>query len=290
MRTKQWLMAWDGQGIHRTGTEGDQAGADWLAREAAALGGQVTEETFALDRIDPVQAFVEVDGERVAGVPMFDAPDTPKGGVAGLVSRPDGEGLVALAEFSPWAVYTPAFAAMRRTTKARAIVAETKGGAPGLALLNAESFRAPYGPAILQVPSEAGAALEAAFARGAAFRVVTESGRVPARTRNIVVVVRGRDAGRPPLVVMTPRSSWWQSTSERGGGLVCWLEALRAVLAMGQPSGDVVFTANSGHELGHIGLDDFLVRRPGWETSRSVGSFRGQYWGSGRRFVGGFSE
>ncbi|MGH7945885.1 MAG: hypothetical protein ACREH8_09390 [Opitutaceae bacterium] len=27
-----------------------------------------------------------------------------------------------------------------------------------------------------------------------------------------------------------------------------------------------MFTANTGHEIGHIGLDDFIVRRPGWET------------------------
>jgi hypothetical protein len=29
----------------------------------------------------------------------------------------------------------------------------------------------------------------------------------------------------------------------------------------------VVFTANSGHELGHLGLDDFVARRPGCEES-----------------------
>ena len=63
---------------------------------------------------------------------------------------------------------------------------------------------------------------------------------------------------------MTPRSSWWQSTAERGGGLVCWLETLRALVAA-SPACDVIFTANSGHELGHFGLDDFMVRRPGWE-------------------------
>ena len=54
--------------------------------------------------------------------------------------------------------------------------------------------------------------------------------------------------------------------AERGGGLVCWLEVLR-VLAAEPPSRDVVFTANSGHELNHLGLDDFLARRPGRETS-----------------------
>jgi hypothetical protein len=63
---------------------------------------------------------------------------------------------------------------------------------------------------------------------------------------------------------MTPRNSWWQSTAERGGGLVCWLQSLRALLAA-PPAMDVVLTANSGHELGHLGLDAFVARRPDWE-------------------------
>ena len=58
---------------------------------------------------------------------------------------------------------------------------------------------------------------------------------------------------------MTPRSSWWQSTAERGGGLVAWLETLRALLAA-PPARPVIFTANSGHELGHLGLDDFVAQ------------------------------
>src|SRR6478735_1966864 len=59
-------------------------------------------------------------------------------------------------------------------------------------------------------------------------------------------------------------------TAERGGGLVCWLESLRALIAA-PPACDVVFTANSGHELGHLGLDDFMARRPGWERPISEG-------------------
>jgi hypothetical protein len=78
------------------------------------------------------------------------------------------------------------------------------------------------------------------------------------------VTVAGRDRARPPVVVMTPRSSWWQSTAERGGGLVCWLRSLHALLAA-PPAMDVVLIANSGHELGHLGLDAFIARRPGWE-------------------------
>ena len=45
---------------------------------------------------------------------------------------------------------------------------------------------------------------------------------------------------------------------------MCWLETLRALLEW-PPVCDVVLTANTGHELGHIGLDDFQERRPGWD-------------------------
>jgi len=62
-------------------------------------------------------------------------------------------------------------------------------------------------------------------------------------------------------VVMTPRSGWWWCASERGGGLVCWLEIMRAVRAA-RPARDVLFVASSGHELGHLGLDHFMEQRP----------------------------
>src|SRR5271157_1485447 len=99
---------------------------------------------------------------------------------------------------------------------------------------------------------------------GAVARVTAHYRRTAAIARNVVVTVQGRDGVRPPLVVMTPRSSWWQSTAERGGGLVCWLASLRALLAA-PPAMDVVLTANSGHELGHLGLGAFVAQRPGWE-------------------------
>ena len=40
-RAVTWLTAWDSQGVHRTGTAGDEAGACWLADEAAGLGVEV---------------------------------------------------------------------------------------------------------------------------------------------------------------------------------------------------------------------------------------------------------
>ncbi len=255
--TADWLHAWDTQGFHRTGTDGDEAGAAWLVHEATALGALVSSETFALDRVDPVAAYVEVDGHRIEGVPVFDAPPTTREGVAGRLGTE-----IATAELAPQAVYSGEFRERRCNGSHRALIVVCRGEHPGLGLLNAEAFRDPYGAPAIHVPTEARQKLR----NGRTARVVVEYRRMPAMARNVAIRIAGTDRARPPVVVMTPRSSWWQSTAERGGGLVCWLECLRALLSA-PPAADVVMTANSGHELGHVGLDDFLARRPGWERS-----------------------
>jgi hypothetical protein len=88
-RAIAWLTAWDGQGVHRTATSGDEAGALWLAREAASLGGDVTTEIFALDRLEPIACYLELDGERIEGVPAFDAPGTDPNGITGALGLGD---------------------------------------------------------------------------------------------------------------------------------------------------------------------------------------------------------
>ncbi len=75
-RTDTWLRAWDSQGHHRTGTDGDRAGADWAIAAARALGVAVEREAFSFDRLDPGEAYLEIDGTKIPGVPVFDAPPT----------------------------------------------------------------------------------------------------------------------------------------------------------------------------------------------------------------------
>jgi hypothetical protein len=259
-----WLAAWDSQGTHRTATSGDEAGADWLAGVAAALGATVTEERFLLDRIDPIEGSVTFDGTTIEGVALFDAPDGTAEGKAGPIGQTGV--VIGVGEVDPRAVYSGQFRAVREAAPHAALVLATVAEAPGLALLNAELFSRPYGPPILQVASEHAAVLADAARRGATMRVTIRYGRRRVEARNVVVTVRGGNPGAAPLVVMTPRSSWWTSTAERGGGLVCWLTCLKAVLAAPLVR-DVVFTANSGHELGHLGLDAFTEARPGWELA-----------------------
>jgi hypothetical protein len=269
-RAVAWLTAWDSQGVHRTGTVSDEAGARWLAQEAAALGVGVTSEVFKLDRLEPVACYLELDGERIPGVPAFDAPVTGADGVTGTLSLSEHDEAILVARLSPRSVYIGEYERLRRNAAYRALVIVCTGERPGMGLLNAELFRHPYGAPTIHVSSDASEVVLAGAARAASVRVVAENRYTAASARNVVVTIRGTRRPSPPVVVMTPRSSWWQSTAERGGGLVCWLEALRT-LSAAPPACDVIFAANSGHELGHLGLEDFMVRRPGWDRPISEG-------------------
>ena len=130
--------------------------------------------------------------------------------------------------------------------------------------MNAGSFTAPFGVPVLQVGSEHGEWLDAVVRAGTPLQLVAQATRTRVEAQNVVVSVKARPAaGTPelsPIVVMTPRSGWWHCASERGGGLACWLEALRALASAGVPR-SATFVASSGHELGHLGLESFIDRR-----------------------------
>lgn len=97
-RAIAWLTEWDSQGIHRTATAGDEAGANWLIREATGLGAAPAIEEFALDRLEPIDIYLEFDGRRVPGVPVFDAPATGPEGVSGILGRVGEQTPIALVE------------------------------------------------------------------------------------------------------------------------------------------------------------------------------------------------
>ena len=285
-RAVAWLTAWDSQGPHRTGTTGDEAGALWLAHEAARLGVEVTHESFELNRLDPITCYLEVDGKSILAIPAFDAPATGPNGLTGTLSLSDHNEAILVATLSPRSVYTGEYECLRRDAAHRALVIVCTGECPGMGLLNAEWFSQPYGAPTIHVSSEVSEVVLAGAARAAPAKVVAESRYVPAVARNVVVAIRGSRPSSSPVVVMTPRSSWWQSTAERGGGLVCWLESLRALIAA-PPACNVIFTANSGHELGHLGLDEFMARRPGWECPISEGGATWIHFGANIGATGG---
>jgi hypothetical protein len=128
---------------------------------------------------------------------------------------------------------------------------------PGIALLNADHFQEPFGPPVIQVPSTAGTWLQSASESGIYGLLTAQINRTAAEVINVEARVSGKDAGLSPIVVITPRSGWFHCASERGGGIACWLEMMRAIHE-GKPHRDVWFIATTGHELGHLGLEHFI--------------------------------
>ena len=262
-RIARVIEEYDRQGIHRTATAVDEASASWLAALATRAGATATLESFALDRVDVTSASITADGRRIEGLPLFDGTFTDAQGISGSIGAAASNPVIALVKLTAAGVQSEgqSIAELRRSTAIRAIVAVTDGASPGLSPTNAASFVTPYGVPVLQVSSEHGAWLDDLARRSAAVRFVAQATLTRATAHNVVATVAGRVPDLPPVVVMTPRSGWWQCAGERGGGLACWLETVRA-LAAAPAKRPLLFVASSGHELGHLGLDAFLHRRP----------------------------
>jgi hypothetical protein len=141
------------------------------------------------------------------------------------------------------------------------LIVVTKGSRLGLSPINGSKFTEPYGPPMLQVGSEHGDWLIEQSRRNAEALVVARVNRTRTRAFNVTATIDGSKPLLAPVVVMTPRSGWWQCASERGGGIGCWMETIRAIAAA-KPARDVHFLASSGHELGHLGLKTYIERRP----------------------------
>ena len=265
-RIAAWMEAFDGQGNHRTATAGDEASATWLVREARTFNVEASLERFALDRVDPQTAYVTVNDRRIEGLPLFDAAFTGPDGVTGKLGPLGSDAEIGLAESEPYALSTPGLELSKQVAEARrsahkAVVVLTRGIRPGLFLLNANSFTKPSGPPLLQISSAESEFLKQMAAAGATTKLVAHVTRTPAQAANVTAKIAGRDPSLPPLVVMGPRSAWFQSVTEQGSRMACWLEMMR-VVAASKPARDCLFAAFSGHELGAIGIDAYLKTRP----------------------------
>jgi len=256
------IRTYEAQGFHRTGTAVDQISGDWLANKVRRVGFEPMREEFSLSRVDPIDASLLVNDRRIEGLPFFDGGFTGPAGIAGLLGPLNSDAPIGLAEIPPNAAQIGALGDARRQNRHQAIVVITRGTRPGFCPSNAESFLRPFGPPVLQVASEEAPLLGDCARVGLQVLLTVHVEREPAQAFNVITTIPGTNRTIAPLVVMTPRSGWWRCASERGGGLACWLEIMRATREA-RPVRDVLFVASSGHELGHLGIDTFIERRPG---------------------------
>lgn len=261
-RIARVIREYESQGFHRTGTEADRISGEWLMEQVRGAGLEPSRETFTLRRIDPVAASIAAGGRNIEGLPLFDGAFTGAEGVRGVLGALGSDAPIGVGEAAPNASGAGGIMRARRDRRYRAIVLVTRGQRPGLCPHNAENFLHPFGPPVLQVSSEEKSWLDKLVRTGAEAVVVVEVKRTPAEAFNVTARIAGRDASLPPLVIMTPRSGWWTCASERGGGIACWLELMRA-LAGSNPSREILFVASSGHEIGQRGIEVYAARRPG---------------------------
>lgn len=259
------IQEYDSQGWHRTGTDTDHVAARWLGNQVLERGLEPVLEPVSLSRIVPGPCYVEAGDSRFNGLPLFDGGFTAPGGIHGRIGPLGSDSEVGLLEVAPGGD-TEELRAARHSTRHLALVAVTMGGAPGLAVRNADGFLTPFGPPVLQVSSEAAPLLREHAQQGSPVHLIASVTRVEAESFNVFAHLKGRPEAMSvelsPLVVMTPRSGWWNCAAERGGGLACWLETMQR-LVESKPRRNVLFVATTGHELGLLGIEAFMERRPG---------------------------
>ena len=254
------LVKWDSIEIHRTGTEGDNETAHWLADEIKRCHLVPELDSFNFTKRTPGKSIVTNGFHTAKGLPLFDGGSTSPDGVKGAFGSLEDKNVIAVTKYgsSTMDEATIKLNNARKGDEHPAIVAiaDVSPSKAGLAVLNAESYKNPFGPPVLQVATKESNWL-LNLKNDEELTVFAELKDQPAKALNVQTKIKGRDPSLNPLVVMTPKSGWWTCTSERGGGITIWLNSLRH-LSKNQPLRTVIFTANSGHELSHLGLDHFL--------------------------------
>jgi len=260
MTPASFFAAYDAFGERRAGSAGDAASAAWLREQAERTGAEAVLVPAPFTRFVPGDARIEAERATIAGLPLFDGGTTPPEGITGTLGALGSDAPIGFAEMDPAAASLPgnAFARARQQSRHQGIVIAMRTKPDGLAPLNAHDIEHPFGPPVLQVAGRDAARLAALAASGATARLVVTGTRAPAVSHSVRATLAG---AAPPLVLLTPRTSWWTSTAERGGGILAWLEALRA-LAPSPRTRAVVALATCGHELGHVGARRIFTDEP----------------------------
>jgi hypothetical protein len=233
-----------------------------LAKKVHNLGLETVHEKFDLNRVIPISCNLTIDNRVIEGLPMFDCIPTDSSGISGSIGNVGDDVDIAIIEIHHGAAgYTDELMEARTSGRYKGIVAVTIGERPGLMAINTPDFNEHFGVPILQVSSEEKEFLSNITRFKTVGTLVVNIEFEESESYNIVSGIKGQNSSLSPIVVMTPRSGWWHCASERGGGIACWLEVMRAIKNEGSLR-DVFFVATSAHELGAQGIHAFLDSRP----------------------------
>ena len=260
------VAAYTELGDHRTGWPADHAVSDWLVAELTAAGLTAERAPFSFPLVRPEPSWVEIDGQRVTGAPLYDGGVTGPAGVAGRLTDDPAHAddallvlrnapIAAHGSGHPWGEARPAGVIL-------------VSGDPEGAVLhrNAERIDAPFAVPILQVARRDAGPIEAALASERSGTLVVRARREPGTATNVVAnlpaTVGTPDPTDSAIVLMTPKSGWGPCAAERGGGIAIELALARHLAALPERRRSVRLLFTGGHELAHYGLCSLLRERP----------------------------
>lgn len=250
-------------GWHRTGSEGDQATAAWLAERLSRAGFRVSPDPFEVETLSVADAQLTVGGQSIPCALQW-APDPIRGEIVGPLMRFGEEdahanALALLPDLASVAAYwTPQADAL--VTKvahsgAKALVVCVNTPGPGPYLFNREP-RPPLPIPVIVAGRESFQALQSAAEKRTAAHLSLNVVRSKVRTQNVLAEI---GSGDHAIVVSTPMTGWFSCGAERGPGIAIML-ALAPRLA--KLNRRVVLACSSGHEIGHAGMDRILKQAP----------------------------
>ena len=269
--------------LHRTGTPGGHATADWIAGELASYGLAPVKEAFAFPRFAVRSASLSVGDFEPAVLPFYYSGLTGPGGVTAPLAdvglgtpldfaRTDVAGRIALVD-------VPAAQNAFVPTLDRALASARDGGAVAVvasiraALNHTAGQNVDSRGGLCDLPTLIVGKLDGDELRRRDGMTATlvldgehqdgEEGRPIGTTANVVAMIPG--AGDDVIIVGTPYNGWFAAASERGSGLGVFLTLARhfaGTYAATPPPQTLVFVATGGHEVGFLGLPRFLSDHP----------------------------
>ena len=265
---EQLVREFDDQGWHRTGSPGDNATTTWLLEKLAGFGVHGEAHPFLFAKLDVGSALIEVGGTTIAGHAQMDAGLTPVGGQLGRLTtaaRPE-PGCIAVLDIDAAGGGHDVDASIDHCERAGAagLVVIPRRPHGSMFIMNARHLSWPWPLPVLFIPPADAGPLVNGLAAGGQARLVIEGRRRNASATNVVALLPA-DAPTPNarvLGVMTPKSGWFTCAAERGGGLIAWLAAAEMAARTPGRAHDVLLLATAGHELGHAGLEAYLLEHP----------------------------
>ncbi|MDX2305670.1 MAG: M28 family peptidase [Microscillaceae bacterium] len=251
-------------GEHRTGTDTDFATSEWLGKELSTQGYEVKYHTFGLKQFFLDKAFVTdpTDSTVYEAFPLWYVQDSIRLQAEGIltsnVSNPDTIlDKIVLVNFTLGLNGRGATQVYQQlqdliSKGARAIIGFTENEANEIIALNASKAGSPWKiPILLVSPKHAKQLLKK---EGKIIKVAIHGEFAQVNARNVYGKIGNNESF---IVVSTPISGWFTCGGERGPGVAVWLALAQWASTQKLPY-TFIFTANSGHELGFWGADEFL--------------------------------